>query len=120
MRLHHVLLVTMTTLLASTSALLSTGTTKPLKFGQISNQGRYLRHAIISNKHVEERGKLNPLSFLSMFSPNVPIGVKLQWWQTLGKSNNYVKKKLGLYGLEGTELKTHKTTDSTRVMWRRL
>ncbi|POM74916.1 Avirulence protein (Avh) [Phytophthora palmivora] len=34
--------------------------------------------------------------------------MKLSWWREMGKSDEYVKKKLGLQGLSGEELTSHK------------
>ncbi|OWZ08314.1 RxLR effector protein [Phytophthora megakarya] len=56
----------------------------------------------------DEEERVNPMStILSKISANMPIKVKLNWWEILGKSNNYVKKKLGLENMKGEELKKH-------------
>ncbi|ETL26678.1 hypothetical protein L916_19691 [Phytophthora nicotianae] len=108
---HNVVLLLVATLLASANALLATEKTECSSLRQLripgSNQGRHLRSTMISEPNGDERS--NPVSALmSKISAKIPMGMKLTFWQMLGISDDYVKAKLGLTGLEGAELKAHK------------
>jgi hypothetical protein len=130
MHLYHVLVVATFALLVTCSSLLaeatkaSTLTSLDSTLSQFSNEGhgngnskRSLRliegddhdDVGISEDSLTAEARAGVLSSLSSkISKKIPTGIKISWWRTLGKSNDYVKKRLGLAGLSGTALTKHK------------
>nr|AEK81075.1 Avh266a1 [Phytophthora sojae]AEK81076.1 Avh266a1 [Phytophthora sojae] len=47
-------------------------------------------------------------SIVSKISDKIPMKLKMAWWRDFKKPASYVKKKMGLEGLSGAELTSHK------------
>ncbi|KAG2784685.1 hypothetical protein PC129_g22628 [Phytophthora cactorum] len=125
MHLHRVLLVTLFTLLATSSALVPTQETSVSLLEHLTvagrdgiHKGRSLRlaktsdekdSATIHDDPTDADERANPISELfSKISDKIPLSVKTGVWFERGKPVEYVQEKLGMKDLKGVHLTTHK------------
>ncbi|KAG6947438.1 hypothetical protein JG688_00015560 [Phytophthora aleatoria] len=115
MHLHRVLLVTLFTLLATSSALVATQETsisrrpKRRQQGKIAKTSDEKASATIHDDPTDADERANPISkLLSEISDKIPLSWKIRGWLERGKPVEYVQEKMGMKGLEGVELTTHK------------
>ncbi|KAG3111821.1 hypothetical protein PI124_g8942 [Phytophthora idaei] len=125
MHLHRVLLVTLFTLLATSSALVATQETSISLLEHLTvagrkgvNKGRSLRlaktfdekaSATIHDDPTDADERASPISkLLSKISDKIPLSWKTTMWLERGKPVEYVQEKLGMKGLKGVQLTTHK------------
>jgi hypothetical protein len=123
MRLYHVLVAVTAALLAagssSTAAAIKSSTLTRLdseSSNEVHDSGSWKRSLRLvedddgdggDSTTTEARGGgLSALS--SKVSKKIPTDVKISLWHSLGKSDDYAEKHLGLAGLSGTALTTHK------------